>query len=502
MEKERGGKMIKRYSNPAIEQIWCDENKLELWQRTELAVLAAKATLGQIDRGVSYRISRILRSKPINLEEWYARERENHHDLNAFLEERTRHLPADLAPYFHGEEELTSYDVEEPAFSRMLIQSVVLVEKALERILEIIKGLAWKYQHTVMMGRTHGQEAVLQTFGKRCLTWLVVLKIDLEQLAFVRKSLKHSKISGAIGNYGSIDPEVERVTLKMLGLKPFYGATQIMPREIFDPLADALCRIVKTLAKIALDIRLSARSGIPICQEPFAKKQKGSSAMPHKKNTISTEKVTGMARLALAYRLAIFENVETWEERAIEQSSVERVAWPDLFHVVLHALDTMSKVLSSLKVHPDNMLREVINSRGCYASVEVKKFLMKAGARYGLAREEAYRIVQLAAFNVFKSGSASELCSRDPLVYADMLVAGTSSLPDRKTSSIKEIILNGSLEVSEELEASEEDVRTWNATLSLIFSDSGQNVLDFERLFKPSYLLRNEEFLFKKMLGE
>ena len=495
--------MIERYRSPKIEEIWSDKNKLELWQRTELAVIIAKTKLGKVDRGVYIRISRALKSKPIDIEWWKARDKEIRHDLNAFIDERVRHLPAELVPYFHGDEELTSYDVEEPAFAAMLMKSALLVERELLGIIHILYEMARKYRYTVMMGRTHGQGAVLQTFGKRCLAWIVVLELDLEQLKLVRKNLRFSKISGAVGNYGSIDPAVEKETLKILGLKPFYGATQIMPREIFDPLADVLCRIVKTLAKIGLDVRLGARSGIQICQEPFGKKQKGSSAMPHKKNTILTENAAGMARLAVGYRVSILENIETWEERAIEQSSVERVAWPDLFHVTLRALKTMSDVLAGLKVYPDNMLREVMNSRGCYATVEVKKFLVKAGGRYGLTREEVYRIVQLAAFNAFapKHAFLRDLLPKS-LDYADKLVTDFSYLPESNNPSIKEIILQGELKLSEELEASVEDVSRWNAALSLIFRDSRQNVLDFEGLFQPSYLLRNEVFLYQKILGE
>ena len=188
------------------------------------------------------------------------------------------------------------------------------------------------------------------------------MHFDLQLLHEVSTNLDYSKLSGAIGNYGSINPEVEIKALELLELQPYYGATQIMPRELYAPLAQALAQIVSTLNKIAMAIRLGARSGNPIYHEPFKKTQMGSSAMPHKKNTIRTEQIEGMERMAHNYLQMIMENIKTWEERAIEQSCVERVAWPDLFHVTIHSLRSMNFVLSGLQVYPDNMLREIIES--------------------------------------------------------------------------------------------------------------------------------------------
>jgi adenylosuccinate lyase len=494
--------MIKRYEQAEVTTIWSDENKLKLWQKTELAVIKAKVNLGEVGKEIWVKMSSVLRKRP-DVDWWLAKDKEIHHDLNAFIEERVRHLPLHLRPYFHGEGELTSYDVEEPAFAQMLKKSIKLVEMWLSEISFTLKDLAQRYRYTPMMGRTHGQEAELQTFGKRCLTWFRELEIDFDNLKKAEKNLKFSKISGAIGNYGSIDPEVEKEALKILGFKPFYGATQILPRELYTPIAEALCQIVMTLDKIATDIRLGARSGQPIYQEPFGKKQKGSSRMPHKKNTISTEQIEGMARMAKGFQDMIMGNIKTWEERAIEQSSVERVAWPDLFHIVIHSLKTMTRVLKSLAVYPDNMLREVIDSRGCYASGEVKKFLGKKGVPFGLSTEEAYRIVQLAAFNTFEPPVEAKQLRENPatsLEQAGELILKFQQTPKSTPISIEEIILRSELKTSTELEVSETDVQKWNGILREIFRDQA-NVEEFHQIFSVPYLLRNEAKLYQEILG-
>lgn len=495
--------MISRYAQAKIIEVWSDGNKLSLWQKNELAVIEAKTNLDLVDHDVFIRMSEILKGTPIDLGWWKKKDREIRHDLNAFIEERVRFLPSELRPYFHGEEELTSYDVEEPAFAQMLKDSVIPVEEEASGIMNVLKGLARKYRYTVMMGRTHGQGAELQTFGKRCLTWYQTLRINLFFLEIAKRGLRYSKISGALGNYGSIDPEVEKEALKILGFQPFYGATQIMPRELYFPLAQSLCQIVITLDKIATDIRLGARSPRPIYQEPFAKAQKGSSRMPHKKNTISTEQMEGMARMAKGYLNAIMENIKTWEERAIEQSSVERVTWPDLFHIVLHSLRTMTRVLRGLAVYPDNMLWEVIDSRGCYASGETKKFLAKKGVPFSLSSEEAYRIVQLAAFNVFEPTTKAKQLRENPptsLDQANELLLELQMAPRSGPISIKDIILSGKLRVSFELEATKANVQKWNEALRQIFQDQA-NTEEFHQIFSVPYLLRHEAKLYQEILG-
>ncbi len=493
--------MIERYTDKDVNRVWSNENKLNLWQITELAVIEAMVNLGQIDREVYRKISESLIANPIDINWWEKREKEIKHDLQAFLDERLRYLPPNLQIYLH--QKITSYDTEEPAFATMLKESVKLVEKCFLQLDIILIEMAKKYRFTIMNGRTHGQEAELQSFGKRCLTWLRDLRLDVHNLKRTEENLGYSKLSGAIGSYGSIDPELEKETLRILGFQPYYGATQIMPREIYAPIAQALCQIVLTLNKIALSIRLGARSGRPICQEPFAKKQKGSSAMPYKKNTISTEQIEGMGRMAKGYCNMIIDNIQTWEERAIEQSSVERIAWPDLFHVVIRSLKTMERVLKNLVVYPDNMILEIIDSRGCYASSEAKEILRKLGVRYGLSTEETYRIIQLAAFNVFEPDIEAEKLRINPLrslAEADETLSKFQQFAKQNPPSIEDIIAEGNLRISSQLEASENDVQRWNAILRQVFNDRA-NRQKWNQIFLPSYLLRNETTLYKEILG-
>lgn len=495
-------KLIERYEDKEIARIWSDENKLKLWQKTELAVIEAMVDLGQVDKKVNHEISETLLSHPIDINWWKEKDAEIKHDLNAFIEERLRFLPLELQQYFH--QKITSYDTEEPAFAIMLKESLELVERYFLELDTILMEMAKKYRFTIMNGRTHGQEAELQTFGKRILTWLRDLRFDFNTLKRASENLIYSKISGAIGNYGSINPELEKKALEILGFKPYYGATQIIPREIYAPIAQALCQLILTLDKIATTIRLGARSGRPIFQEPFGKKQKGSSAMPHKKNTISTEQMEGMGRMALGYMIMIILNIRTWEERAIEQSCVERVAWPDLFHIVVHSLKTMVRVLGGLVIYPDNMLLEIIDSRGCYASSEAKEVLRKLGVQYGLATEDAYRIIQLAAFNVFEPiDKIKKIRMSIPgsLAEADEALKDMEWIsPKPKSASIRWIITEGYLKTSPQLDITEEEIQKWNTVLKKIFSVAN-NRNHWNQIFLPSYLLRNEAKLYQEIIG-
>ena len=493
--------MIERYVNKDIARIWSDESKLNLWQKTELAVIQAMANLGQIDREIPAKITEILEKKPIDLAWWKEKEKEIKHDLNAFLEERLRFLPSELQVYFHRK--ITSYDTEEPAFALMLRESIEIVKQYYFELSKVLINMALKYRFTIMNGRTHGQEAELQTFGKRCLTWIQDLRTDFTNLGRAEENLKYSKISGAIGSYGSINPDLEKEALKILGFKPYFGATQIIPREIYAPIAQALCQVVLTLDKIATAIRLGARSGRPIYQEPFSKKQKGSSAMPHKKNTISTEQMEGMARIAKGFLIMILDNIKTWEERAIEQSSVERIAWPDLFHVVVHSLKTMTRVLRGLVVYPDNMLLEIIGSHGCYVSNEAKEILKELGVPLGLTVEEAYRIVQLAAFNTFEATDEIEKVRTNvprSLTEADETLVKFQQITEKEPISIRDIIAQGNLRISPQLDITEEETHKWNTALKQIFSNPA-NLERWNQIFLPSYLLKNEVKLYQEILG-
>lgn len=492
--------MHSRYVDTVIGTIFA--SKYDLWQDTELAALAARTSLGCSITYTDFgKMEKALRGKRIDAKLIAEIEEKIRHDLNAFIEERRTCLPFELSHHLH--KGLTSYDTEEPAFTRMLKMACERIEGLLVDLLPILSAEVKKYRYTIMLARTHGQEAKLQTHGKRLLTWYVQLESGLNALRKSMEILAYSKMSGAIGCYGDFTPEMEEKALLILGLKPFYGATQIMPRELYLPIASALTGIVGTIDKISVDIRLGSRSGNAIYQEPFKKDQMGSSAMPHKKNTISTEQMEGMFRLAKGYLLAITDNIVTWEERAIEQSSVERVAWEDLFHVTAHSIRRITKVISGMKVFPDRMYKEIINSQGCYASDEAKNFLGEKVAEQRLSAEDAYRIVQLAAENAHNPGEdILEIREIQPesIEKATFLLERTE-----KTrvlgKSIRDIIQLGALEHSPDLKADEDQVKIWNHVLKAIFGDR-EVCIDWRNIFEPLHLLRGEKILFERVFGD
>ena len=494
--------MIERYRKPEIEQIWGDLNKLTSWSKSELAAIKAQEKLGRFPSGTTRAITQILKKHSIDREWWLREDVRVHHDLIAFVNERLRFLPLEWQEFWHSN--MTSFDTEEPAFGRALRDSVKVVQTKVELLFVTLRGLALKYRFTLMMGRTHGQGAEAQTFGKMVLTWYKEVWTAWKLFKFISDySLNFSKMSGAVGNYGGLDPEVEKRALKILRFKPYYGATQIMPRILYAPLAQGLANFVEELNKIALDIRLKARSPKPLLQEPFRKTQQGSSAMPHKKNTIRAEQTEGMARLAKAFAAAIAEGIVTWEERAIEQSCVERVAWPDLFHVTLQALEVLTGVISKMPVYPDNMLLELLDLRGCYAAAEAKEKLKKLGKQHGLSAKDAYGIVQVAAFNVFEPHpEALRIREQIPqsLCEAREMMRRMETIPPQTRQSIQSAISAGTLRVSPELSYDEGTVSRWNEILRTIFSDEDARP-KWDEVFDLTKLLKHETVLFQEVLG-
>ena len=490
--------MIERYENPKISHVFSDENKTNLWQDLELAAIKALVQLERVDPRIYYEIQEIWLSHPIDIPWWKERDEEIHHDLNAFLDERYRWLPIELHQFVH--QDLTSFDTEETPFIIMLKQALQIIQDLSIELDRTIKALAIKYRYTIMNGRTHGQEAELQSFGARCLAWCQDVNVALNFLSQAEANLKYSKLSGAIGKYGSIDPEVEKITLEYFDLLPFYGATQIMPRIFYAPIAQALSNLVTVIDKVSTDIRLAARSGLPLMQEPFKKKQKGSSAMPHKKNPIRTEQDEGMARLARGYMSMTNENIKTWEERAIEQSCVERVAWPDLFHTTARALTVLNMVLKGLRVYPDNMLEEVHRSRGVYASSEIKEFLKK---RLKLDNEDVYRIVQLAAFNVFEP-EPGRITIREqiPNSFEESLTLLNrfKASPATKIVSLADFIPAAQLRFNDELDITPEQIEKYNKYLKKLFQSESIKQ-SWAELFTPAFLLKNEKILYQNILG-
>lgn len=496
--------MIERYANEGITKIWTDEEKVFTWQKVELAVIEARAKLELIPQKVFSKIKDILELTQVDIGWWKNREKETNHDLQAWVEERVRHLPLALRPYFH--EGMTSYDTEETAFLILLKRSVTQVFKGCVALENALKDLALKYRYSPMMGVTHGQHAEIQTFGKRCLTWYQEVVVAEKKISTNLEELCLSKLSGAIGNYGGVTPEVELKALEILGFKPFYGATQILPRQLHVPSAQSLAALVAVISKIGTDIRLGARSPRPIYQEPFGKNQTGSSRMPGKKNTIADEQFEGLERIALGYLVMIMQNIRTWEERAIEQSCVERVAWPDLFHVVMRSLTACTKVMQGLQVYPDNMMQDIADTRGTWAAGSAKEFLRKPlSLFFGITTEEVYRIVQLASFIAFQPSEWAKGVRESPaksLEEANNLVNNEHAVICSSGPSIKHILEKGQLRVIPGFDATQEQVHKWNTALhrtsypTFIVGKS-----EWESVFSIKDRLKDEEFLFKQVFG-
>ena len=490
--------MIDRYINKAVALIWRDETKTDTWQQVELAVIEARARLGLIPRELFTRVRDSL-AAPTNLEWWRAKEKETNHDLQAWVAERVRHLAHDLKPSFH--EGMTSYDTEETAFLIMLKNSASLVTMACEDLEDALRKQAVKYRYCPMMGVTHGQHAEIQTFGKRCLTWLQEIALAKQRVATEANNLRFSRLSGAIGSYGGVTPEVEVEALKILGFEPFYGATQILPRQLHVPLASSLAILVSVISKIGTDIRLGARSPRPIYQEPFGKAQTGSSRMPHKRNPINCEQLEGMQRMALGYLQMIMQNITTDEERAIEQSSVERVAWPDLFHVAMRSLSVCTKVISGLQVYPDRMMLDIVDTCGTWAAGAVKEFLRTQLVKFGVNTEETYRIVQLASFVAFAPGGQAVEIRANPsgsFAEANRLLSTNDFVMPRR--SIQHIIEGYGLVVVEGLSATPAEVEKWNNALRELFTSINPD--EWKAVFSIEARLKDEDCLFQNIIDD
>lgn len=506
--------MDPRYGIDEIYEVFSYENRWLGCQTTELGVIKAKADLGIIPQLAYDRISEALTNSLIDVEKIKDIENELGHDYNSFLKERRDALRKylsergitdleinELSSMIHGDG-MTTYDGQEAMFAMTLLKSVNVVKKHYQKLEETLANMAMRYRYTPMYVRTHGQGAKLGTFGAVCLTYIKALRISLDTFEEASKKLAYSKIAGATGNWGcGLTPEIEEYALANLGFKPLRGVGQIVHRGLYAPTGNALELLVLTLNKIAIDIRLGARSGLPIVREGVGKKHTDSSVMPNKRNTISDERIEGMARLAEGYADAIRKGIVTWEGRSIEGSAVERVAWPDIFHVTVYSLQLMNKILSKLEVYPDNMLREIADSCGCYAADEANSVIRRLGLPYGLTAENSYRIVQLAALNAEEMLIVEGHLRENPpqsFWEADQLLL---KLPPREVPiSIQHIILAGNLKVSPKLAPTEEDVKKWNGILRHIFGNN-TNINLWNQIFLPSHIFRHEKTLYEEILG-
>ncbi|HHD11316.1 MAG TPA: adenylosuccinate lyase [Deltaproteobacteria bacterium] len=384
--------MIPRYTREEMARIWSDENKFATWLKVELLVCEALAKRGKIPEAALKRIKKRAKFDLKRIEEI---EKEVKHDVIAFLTSVAENVGPD-SRYIHMG--LTSSDVIDTAFAVLLKDAAELIIKDLKELLRVLKKRALEHKDTVMIGRSHGVHAEPTTMGLKFAVYYEEMRRNLERMERAKEVVSCGKLSGAVGTFSNIEPWVERYVMRKLGLKPEPAATQVVQRDRHAEFFLTLSIIASSVEKIAVEIRHLQRTEVLEAEEPFTTGQKGSSAMPHKRNPILTENLTGLSRLVRGYAVSSLENIALWHERDISHSSVERVIAPDATIVVDFMLKRLTGVLKGLVVYPERMKRNLGLLKGLIFS---QKVLLKLVEK-GITREEAYRLVQRCAMKVWK----------------------------------------------------------------------------------------------------
>lgn len=376
--------MIKRYSLPEMTKVWSEENKFRRWLDVEIAVCEAWAELGKIP---ILSLENIKKKAKFSVERIEAIEKIVKHDVIAFLTNVAEYVGED-SRYIHLG--LTSYDIVDTALSLLLVESLDLITEKVKRLREVIKNQAIEHKKTIIAGRTHGVHAEPITFGVKLLVWYEELGRHLNRLNQARKIIGVGRISGSVGTYIHLDPRVEEIALKKLGLTPAKVSNQVLQRDRHAEVLFTLALIATSLEKIALEIRHLQRTEVQELEEPFTAGQKGSSSMPHKKNPVRSERISGLARVIRSYLSTALENIPLWHERDISHSSAERIIFPEAFTLADFILNETIDIVSHWKVNKERMASNVFLTHGLVFSQAV----MLALTQKGLSREEAYEIVQ------------------------------------------------------------------------------------------------------------
>jgi adenylosuccinate lyase len=405
--------MIDRYTRPAMARIWAMENRFEKWLDVEIYACEAWAQLGKIPAEAVDEI----RAKRFVVDAAFVRrveviEQETRHDVIAFITALAERLgPA--AKYVHYG--LTSTDVVDTALSAVLTEAVTLIEGALEKLTAAVARQAVQWKHQPIIGRTHGIHAEPTSFGLKLAVFYAQLKRDRERLAQAKAMIAVGKLSGAVGNYGNLDPFVEEHVCRRMGLAAADISTQVLQRDRHAQLLSTLAILGSTLDNLATEVRLLQKTEGREVEEPFSAGQKGSSAMPHKRNPVTSEQVSGLARVLRANSIAALENVTLWHERDISHSSVERIILPDSTILAHYMLEKMTEVVEKLHVYPANMKRVLEQTGGLIHSGTVLLALVEKG----LTREQAYAIVQGTAMQAWEEGASfRKLIAQDPTVQS------------------------------------------------------------------------------------
>jgi adenylosuccinate lyase len=378
--------MIERYTRPEMGAIWTEENKYRAWLEVEILACEAWAEIGEIPKED---VIKLRANADFDIDRIYEIEKETRHDVVAFTRavSETPALGEERKWVHYG---LTSTDVVDTALSYLIKQANDILRKDLTKFLEIIKNKAIEHKHTVCMGRTHGVHAEPTTFGLKLALWYEEMKRNIERFEAAAKVIETGKMSGAVGTYANIDPRVEAYVCEHLGLAAAPISTQTLQRDRHAQYFSTLALIATSIEKFATEVRGLQKSETREVEEGFAKGQKGSSAMPHKRNPIGSENMTGMARLMRGYMLTAFENVSLWHERDISHSSAERVIIPDATITLNYMLNRFGSIIENLSVFPENMKRNMERTFGLIYSQRILLALIDKG----LVREEAYDTVQ------------------------------------------------------------------------------------------------------------
>jgi adenylosuccinate lyase len=383
--------MIPRYTHPEMGAIWSDRRRYETWLEVELAAADAMADAGLIPRDAASELRARAGFDVARIEEI---EQTTQHDVIAFTTAVAERVgPA--ARWLHFG--LTSSDVLDTAQAIQMREALGLIIRDVGVLMEAVRERAEEHRRTPMIGRTHGVHAEPMTFGLKLALWYAELQRDLDRLLRAREVVSVGKISGAVGTFAHLDPSIEARVCERLGLEPAPVSSQIIQRDRHAELLSALAITAASLEKFALEIRGLQKTEIGEVEEPFGKGQKGSSAMPHKRNPIGSEQIVGLARLIRANAMAAFENIALWHERDISHSSVERVILPDSFIALDHMLRRFTRIVRGMVVYPERMLENLERSRGVVFSGTVLLEL----ARRGVSREQAYEWVQRNAMRAF-----------------------------------------------------------------------------------------------------
>jgi adenylosuccinate lyase len=382
--------VIERYTRPEMARVWSDQNKADKWLQVEISVCEAWTERAVIPAAAMAKI----RNASYDLANWAEYEREMHHHFNAWLRSVSDSLGKESRFVHFG---LTSYDVEDTALALRLIEATELIEKGIHGLLEAIAVRAKEHKTTVMMGRSHGVHAEPISFGFKLASWYDEMRRNAHRLVDAKEQISYGKISGPVGSHATVPPDLEDDVCGRLGLMVEPVSTQVVHRDRHAYFVSTLAVIASSLDRFATELRHLQRTEVLEVEEPFAERQTGSSSMPHKRNPEKCERVSGLARLIRGYAVTALENVALWHERDISHSSAERVVLPDACTILDYMLDLFAYIVRGMNVYPERMKENLEASYGLVFSQRVMLALIDKG----LARQEAYKIVQSNAMKAW-----------------------------------------------------------------------------------------------------